>query len=371
MESLSWFKILMLFGTLQGGILLVVINRLPRRHKIANRVLSVVLLLIVFNLFWQMQKVEGQVNLIGVIQDILFFLYGPFFYFYIRALLASETINYKKWLLHLLPSLVYIVLLFFMLHAPKYWYFSWMFTATSAVVHSTIYLVKSYQILTIYRKKTYNTFPHLQYLQTIIILAFVCLLAALYALVLYTFNLSYHLSFFDYHMSGIAASFTIYTLAYFAVLSPEIFTLPAEEIKPDTVLARNQPALSESKFYFTQEELQTWKTKLEDLMQVSKPFLNPTLTLDSLAKSLEIDKLTVSRIIYEGFQLRFYDFINAYRINYFVQLSQDQQYQHYTTLALAYEAGFNAKSTFHKAFKKIKNTTPTAYLKSLNQNQSV
>ena len=365
MGSLSWFKILMVLGGLQGGFLIVAINRLPKRNKTANRILTVFLILIVFNLLWQIKQVGQEVNLIGVIQDVLFFLYGPFFYFYIRSLLTTTSINYRKWLLHLLPSLVYIVLLFFMLNAPKYWYFSWMLTATAALVHSTIYLIKSYQLITNYRKKTFNIHTQLKYLQTITILMGICLVAALYAVILFTFNMPYHLNFFNYHISGLVASFMIYTLGYFAVLSPEVFKLPPKEIVPASLLTKASP--TPVKEYFTQEELQVWTTKLEEIMRSSKPYLNPTLTLDDLSQMLDTDKLMTSRIIHEGFQMGFYDFINTYRVDYFVQLSQDKKYQHYTTLALAYEAGFNAKSTFHKVFKKLKNMTPTAYLKSIKE----
>ncbi|OJJ21791.1 hypothetical protein BKI52_14920 [marine bacterium AO1-C] len=367
MGSLSWFKILMLFGGLQGSLLIVAINRLPKRNKTANRILSVFLILIVFNLLWQIKQVGQEVNLIGVIQDVLFFLYGPFFYFYIRSLLTTTPINYRKWLFHLLPSLVYIVLLFFMLKAPRYWYFSWMLTATLALAHSTLYLIKSYQLIANYRKKTFNVYAHIKYLQTITILMGICLLAGLYAVILFTFNIPYHLNFFNYHISGLMASFMIYTLGYFAVLSPEVFKLPVTEVIPPTIPLMTKTSSPSSKEYFIGEALQTWKTKLENIMAAEKPFLNPKLTLEELAETLGTDKLMTSRIIYEGFQLRFYDFVNTYRIEHFVQLSQDEQYQHYSTLGLAYEAGFNAKSTFHKAFKKIKNMPPTAYLKLIDK----
>jgi len=366
MGSLTWFKILMVLGSLQGGFLIVAINRLPGRHRTANRVLSGFLLLIVYNLLWQINKTSN-VTLMGVIQDVLFFLYGPFFYLYVKSLLTTAPNHYKKWLIHLLPSLVYIILLFFMLQAPKYWYFSWMLTATLALAHSTLYLIKSYQLITNYRKKTFNIHTQLKYLQTITILMGVCLLAALYAVILFTFNMPYHLNFFNYHISGLAASLVIYTLGYFAVLSPEVFKLPAKEVVPATVPLITKSNASPIKEYFTPEELQTWTTKLEEIMVSSKPYLNPKLTLNDLAQMLGADKLMTSRIIHEGFQLGFYDFINTYRIDYFIQLSQDKKYQHYTSLALAFEAGFNAKSTFHKVFKKIKNMTPSAYLKSLSE----
>ncbi|OJJ14703.1 hypothetical protein BKI52_41435 [marine bacterium AO1-C] len=140
-------------------------------------------------------------------------------------------------------------------------------------------------------------------------------------------------------------------------------------IRPKVPL-ETQQKLSFTKQYFNPKELLAWKVKLEEVMIDSKPYLNPTLTLADLATILQTDNLTTSRIIHEGFQLCFYDFINTYRIEHFVQLSKSENYQYYTTLGLAYEAGFNAKSTFYKVFKKLKNTTPAMYLKLIHENKN-
>lgn len=363
MKPLNWFTALMFFGVLQGSVLIIAINQLPKRNKVANRILSIFILFIIFTLLWRMNKVLGTVTLMGVIQDILLFSYGPLFYFYTKSLLTTEKITFKKWRTHLLPTLLYIVLLIPMLYAPKFWFFLFMLTAVLAVVHSTTYLVKSYQLIIIYKKKTSSNGASLKYLQTILVLLSICLIAALYALILYLLKLPYHLTFFNYHVSGIVASFVTCALGYFAILSPEIFRLPADEMMPPSLpVTIKKP----TKKAIKQPDLQTWKNKLEQVMETSQLYLNPELTLSDLAQEMQMDKVLTSRVIHEGFELNFYDFINTYRIEHFVKLSQDKNYQHYTSLALAYESGFNAKSTFHKVFKRIKAATPTAYLKSLN-----
>ncbi len=137
---------------------------------------------------------------------------------------------------------------------------------------------------------------------------------------------------------------------------------------PPTQVQPHQPETPIRTQFFTREAIQMWKAKLENVMKVSQPHLNPKLSVADLAHLLQTDPLTTSRIIHEGFQLSFYDFINTYRLEHLVQLSRDENYQHHTILSLAYEAGFNAKSTFYKVCKKLKNMTPVAYLKLVNEN---
>ncbi|OJJ21790.1 hypothetical protein BKI52_14915 [marine bacterium AO1-C] len=367
MNSLNWFEILMLFGALQGVLLIVAINRFSKRQKAANQIFTAFLISIVFNSSWEIWRSSGEMIVMDGIRNAIFFLYGPFYYCCVQSLLTTQLIDKKKWLIHTVPSLIYSGLLFFMIQNPGLWRASQVLTVVLVLVHGILYLWKSYQLVVNYRKKTLNTYPHLKYLQTITMLAGLFLLASLVALLIV--DTAYFVVLFNRYLTGLIGSFVIYSLAYFAVLFPEVFKLPIEkaETKDDTPAPTPEVIQVPSKPRFKGDELQIWKTKLEEVMNSSKLYLNPTLALNDIANEMKIDKLLVSRVINEGYQLNFYDFVNTYRVEHFIQLSQDKQYQHYTTLALAYEAGFNAKSTFHKVFKKIKNTTPTAYLKLINE----
>ena len=59
----------------------------------------------------------------------------------------------------------------------------------------------------------------------------------------------------------------------------------------------------------------------------SQPHLEPKLSLHELAELMELEKTTLSRVIHEGFELNFYDFINTYRVEHFITLSQNDKYQ--------------------------------------------
>ncbi|HRG21146.1 MAG TPA: helix-turn-helix domain-containing protein [Saprospiraceae bacterium] len=58
----------------------------------------------------------------------------------------------------------------------------------------------------------------------------------------------------------------------------------------------------------------------------------------------------------------FNDFVNQYRIDEFLRKIKDPQNSHLTLLAVALDSGFNSKSTFNRAFKKMMGTSPREFL---------
>jgi AraC-like DNA-binding protein len=72
----------------------------------------------------------------------------------------------------------------------------------------------------------------------------------------------------------------------------------------------------------------------------------------------------LSKVINECFEKNFRDFVNKYRVEEFIALANTVEYKRYTFLALAQEVGFNSKSTFNLAFKKLTNQNPRDYFKS-------
>ena len=102
-------------------------------------------------------------------------------------------------------------------------------------------------------------------------------------------------------------------------------------------------------------------------METEELFLDENITLPKLAEQIGISANNLSQVINDRFQKNFYDFINSYRIKRFKLLAKDPKKRNYTILALAYECGFNSKSSFNKYFKSATNTTPSEYFKSVVQ----
>ncbi len=88
-------------------------------------------------------------------------------------------------------------------------------------------------------------------------------------------------------------------------------------------------------------------------------YLRPDLTLNDLAQNIAASPRDVSEAINGAGGQSFYDFVNAARIAHTkTLLLQDLNAR---VLDIAFQAGFNAKSTFNDAFKKSVGMTPTEY----------
>jgi ligand-binding sensor domain-containing protein/AraC-like DNA-binding protein len=114
-------------------------------------------------------------------------------------------------------------------------------------------------------------------------------------------------------------------------------------------------------------------SKIRQLMEVEKIYLDRDLTLAVLARHLHIHSNQLSRIINEQFELNFNDYINKYRIQEARQILVAPENRDKTIQEILYESGFYSKSVFNTAFKKITGQTPTHYrnthIKDAHSNQ--
>ena len=96
------------------------------------------------------------------------------------------------------------------------------------------------------------------------------------------------------------------------------------------------------------------------IIEKEKLFIYPNLTIAELSKKVNISSRNISQVINENKNQNFYDFINSYRIKEAGKLLNGNS-KDLTVLEILYEVGFNSKSSFNTAFKKIYKITPTEF----------
>ncbi|MEX0289064.1 MAG: helix-turn-helix domain-containing protein, partial [Flavobacteriaceae bacterium] len=156
---------------------------------------------------------------------------------------------------------------------------------------------------------------------------------------------------FDYFIT-IFMVLLIASVCYFAFVHSSVFN--------GTPIKRLIPFVKYEKTGLSPEFSLEMKERLLSVMDEERPFLNPDVRLDTIAKLLDVSRHHASQIINEHFSVNFFDFINKYRIKEAQRLLTASE----PTLSItdiAFQSGFNNRISFYKAFKKILGTTPSDY----------
>jgi AraC-like DNA-binding protein len=159
------------------------------------------------------------------------------------------------------------------------------------------------------------------------------------------------------HMIFWALTIVVYVLGYLGLTRTTVFTAPEfealkNELQPKYRKSGLKPADA--------------KALYDDLVghvDGEQAFLDPDLSLSSLARDLGHSTNNVSQIINEFEQCNFHDFINARRVAEACRRLQSSQETN--LLELAMDVGFNSKSSFNRAFRKFAGSTPSEYLAGL------
>jgi YesN/AraC family two-component response regulator len=150
------------------------------------------------------------------------------------------------------------------------------------------------------------------------------------------------------HLFAAYISFMIYLTSFRVVRDSGFFR--------QTTLVEPQKYKSSSLTSDTQKEL---LIKLDVIMARDKPFLQPGFSLPDLAKLLNTTVHIVSQAINEGLGRSFFEMVAAYRIEEAKRLLKEQP--NIKVEEIAEQVGYNSKSSFNTAFKKISGKTPSEW----------
>jgi len=114
-------------------------------------------------------------------------------------------------------------------------------------------------------------------------------------------------------------------------------------------------------------ELRGKGTWLKKAMESNLYYQDPELSINSLAEKLGLPSRELSQIINNVLKKNFNDFVNEYRVGDVARKMQDPAYDRITLLGIAWEAGFNSKSTFNRIFKQMTGKSPVEYKQSLKK----
>jgi AraC-like DNA-binding protein len=109
------------------------------------------------------------------------------------------------------------------------------------------------------------------------------------------------------------------------------------------------------------KQAEDYLNKLIEFVEKNKPYLERDLTIHELANVTGIPRHHITQVLNEKYGKNFFSFINEYRVKEAVDRFSDPRYNNYTILAIAFDSGFNSKTTFNSIFKNITGLTPSEY----------
>ncbi len=339
-------------------------------------------------------------------RDILFytpmqhlFFMGPVIFFYVQSLLnPSFKFGRKEWL-HLLPGILYLLYSLVIIVTDKIILKKYYFLADgmdrdfdgwyqkSGLISMILYFVISLRYYKLYKKLMVQV---ISYADTVLFkwvknFLFAFLLMQLLQVFFYIASFAFpaldsYIGSWWFFFSFAVIFYYIAITGYSNSIETKVpFKLNLITYKPSLLLQNFYPENNTATFIEEAEIIEIengetekkpdidlldeWKSKISVLMESEKIYEDPELSLTQVAKQLKTNPSLLSKIINQGFQLNFNDFINNYRITAVKEKLQAGEQKKQTLLGIAYDCGFNSKATFNRAFKKATGASPKEWLK--------
>jgi AraC-like DNA-binding protein len=173
--------------------------------------------------------------------------------------------------------------------------------------------------------------------------------------------------FDPYEISFIGLTLLTFLFGVFGFQQPAIF----EEVVRFRKSEAESDAENEQKKYqrsgLKNEDVADYVNKIRKYMVIEKPYLNRELTIYDLSEQLKIPRHILSELINEHMGKNFYHLINDYRVSEVKERMKEEDLKQLTILAVAFDSGFNSKSSFNTIFKEKTGQTPSEYLNSLKK----
>ena len=356
-------------GAIQGTVYGLILWNNQSHNQYANRILAVLLFLLSYRLIVEAMQIFGlgQYDIWYYFMLDLNWVNGALLFFYVKALITPNfKISRKDWI-HFLPVVVQVAISIFVRLQNLYWdgtreslswlgywgYVFWMNQPTIYVVASLLiifYSIKALQLLQTPVQNIELKNERVRWIKTIVksfkyYFAIVFLVLVLDFLV---FKFTNYKGWYFYFTS-------FYYYPFFCGLAVLTYWIGLEGFK-----RRDEKGLIIIKEYEASKksQLSSLAADIEKLMAEQKLFTNPQLTVSLLAEELKTKPYLISQCLKEVFHTKFTDYINLLRIEEVKRLLVLPQSKNLTLLAVAYDAGFNSKSSFNRAVKKQLGISP-------------
>ena len=287
---------------------------------------------------------------------------SPVFFIYTQKISVFSGQKLKYWLL--LPGAIYYVIQIYIFFLPVHTKLiiveqSWPdLLKILGLIYGSIIAIWNIKYISKHKLEIYNQYAmteHKELRWAKYFLIFYIVGTILYGIQLYMLpdNLYSKLFFLIFDL------ILIYWLSFYGILQLNIHSiLPNQEVISTKLKSEITESIQTTADNTNLEEL---FQQINNYMNTSEIYIDTELTIVSVAQKLGIHPRRVSMVINFGRKQNFNSYINQFRIEKSIVLLKSREVNKYSMEGIGNEVGFNSKSSFYAAFKKVTGTTPIKY----------
>lgn len=342
----------------------------------ANRLMAAWLFLICIELIFAL--INSTVLEMYSFQFITF-TYGPLMYLYVKFMVSpKKKFNWLS-MLHFIPFLAFFIVSVIFRSEPLVRDLRSFFVPDKLISLRIVYGTSFFLSITVYsvlafieiRKHQSNLRNLVSYTSGVITLNWLKIVSiSFYAAYFVLFILGglnmigNYIPFDPYFV--IFGFITIFTFVYsfYGIKQPVIF---GQELKEEDEENRRDTE-KYTRSGLKDEQASDYLEMLITYVEINKPYLDRDLSIHNLALMTGIPKHFITQVLNEKYKRNFFTFINEYRVKEAVERFSDPKYSNYTILAIAFDSGFNSKTTFNSIFKNQTGKTPSEYRAKITVN---
>ncbi len=367
--NLSLLDILLIIVIGHCFYLIVSFQLIPKRNKDANKILQYLLaiyscILLEGIVVFKIKDLDLLTRYRGI-TTVIYFLIGPLIYTYLRRLFFTKSGSYNLGILHYVPAIGFLFYSLFIVVTYDYFRAHNGFLTTSyflfelfGIISISAYLYKSYQLSRYFERSEKRELSFNQiistYINRILFFMSVCMivwLVSVFDRYIYRFH---GIIFTD--LIWILFGAQAYIIGYYSLKQPKIFK---------TQLEKNIEENFKKDHRINKSEVQNLTNLVHTFLTEVKGYRQSDLSLSIMAAKLSTTTNDLSWFLNNVYNKSFYELINEYRVKEFKERINNNEHKEYTLISIAYDVGFNSKSTFYKAFKEITDDTPSAYIRKV------
>ena len=377
---IGFFDFFIFLGIFQGLLISWFFIKNGKKGKKANLYQGLLLLFLSLGMFEELLNNTGYiVQLLPITNygEPLNFTLAPLFYLYIRSTLEPKE-KQKVWV-HFIFALFWLFYMYFTFIQPdgvKYnsyiqtkhpdWgylnideiisddplgirHYINQLTAIQFIIYmsaSIIILLRKFRALD---QSIFKTNNELLIILRNITIHFLIIIAVFFATKLY-YGMSSDIG--GYWIASYV-SFMIYATSYQILNKSDFFN------QPNSFL--DIPMLKYKKSSLSEENKELVLNKIRKEMEGEKYFVNNLASLSDLAKRINESSHHVSQVINEKLNMNFFELLAKYRVEEAKTIIITDKDKKITIEEIAERVGYNSKSAFNNAFKKLTSQTPSEF----------